>query len=133
LLGSETASVYNCSIIFKQIKLIEQESLKVQLQMRQILFYIFVCIGLHDSAQGFRVRHYLPDANNNTAKSIFEISPGQYMTGGFIVDKTSGENKLCLMGLNAQGQILWKKKYRNDLFEYLDNTFISRSYYKKNN
>ena len=101
--------------------------------MRLILIFIFLVLAVSTPAQGFRVRHYLPDANNNTAKSIFEISPGQYMTGGFIVDKTSGENKLCLMGLNAQGQILWEKKYRNDLFEYLDNTFISRSYYKKNN
>lgn len=37
------------------------------------------------------------------------------------------------MGLDNQGQILWKKKYGNSKFEYLNNSFISRSYYKQGN
>jgi hypothetical protein len=86
-------------------------------------------------AQGFRVRHYLPGVQNNTAKAIFETSPGNYITGGIVVESVNGisSNRLCVMGLGSQGQILWQKKYGNSRFEYLDNVFISRSYYKKDN
>lgn len=100
-------------------------------------FYIFILIAIQTLgiAQGFKVRHYLPGTQNNTAKSIFEISPGNYITGGVIIDNVNGmySNRLCLTGLDSLGQIQWVKKYGNYKFEYLDNNYISRSYYKKGN
>jgi len=66
---------------------------------------------------------------------MFESTPGNYITGGFVVEMVNNVscNRLCLMGLGAQGQIVWIKKYGNSKFEYLNNNFISRCFYKKNN
>lgn len=100
--------------------------------MRFLLAVIFVSLTWLLQAQGFRVRHYLPGTHNNTAKAIFESSPGNYITGGIVVDSVNGvySNRLCMMGLDAQGQIQWVKKYGNYKFEYLDNNFTTRSFYK---
>ncbi len=100
--------------------------------MHPFLTTILIIISLSTSAQGFRTRHYVPKAKNNISKAIFETTPGNYIAGGFITDSAS-VNRLCIMGLNAQGQVQWLKKYGNTKFQYLNNPFISRSYYKKGN
>lgn len=81
------------------------------------------------------MRHYLPGVKTHLSKAMFETSPGNYITGGIIVDSINGVycNRLCIMGLGSQGQILWVKKYGNSKFQYLNNLFISRSFYKQGN
>ena len=85
--------------------------------------------------QGFRSRFYLPGSFNNTARAIFETSPGNYFAAGFVADTLNGYNtdRLTIMGLNSIGQPLWAKKYGNAKFQYLMNTFIRRSFYKQGN
>ena len=87
------------------------------------------------SGQGFRSRFYLPGSFNNTARAIFETSPGNYFAAGFVADTLNGYNtdRLTIMGLNSIGQPLWAKKYGNAKFQYLMNTFIRRSFYKQGN
>jgi hypothetical protein len=101
--------------------------------MRQILFYIFVCIGLSVTAQGFKVRHFMPSTNTSLTKAVFETTPGNYFAGGIVVDSASGNNRLCIAGLGNQGQLLWTKKYGTNSFIYLNNPFVSRTFYKKDN
>ena len=103
--------------------------------MRYYFFYMLLSLTLTLTSQGFRVRHYLPGASTHLSKAIFETTPGNYITGGITVEIVNNVscNRLCLMGLNAQGQITWTKKYGNNKFEYLNNVFITRSYYKKDN
>lgn len=95
---------------------------------------IFLC-SLLSLSQGFKVRHYLPGVKNHLSKAIFETAPGNYIGGGIIVDSAQGiySNRLCIMGLDAQGQVQWTKKYGNYKFEYLNNSLISRSFYKRGN
>jgi hypothetical protein len=101
--------------------------------MRPFAIIIFFLTFLSAIGQGFRTRHFVPGALNNSSKAIFETSYGNYIAGGIIVDQTTGSNRLCVMGLDSLGKIIWTKKYGNLQFEYLDNTFISRSYVKQGN
>jgi hypothetical protein len=98
-----------------------------------IIFFFFTC--LFCSAQGFRTRQYFPASLANLTKTVFETTPGNYVAGGFIHDSVRGHysNRLCLVGLNSQGQVQWTKKYGNYQFEYLNNIFISRWFYKQGN
>lgn len=102
---------------------------------RIVLFILLALLSQAIKSQGFRVRHYLPSTQTNLSKAMFESTPGNYITGGFVVEMVNNVscNRLCLMGLGAQGQIVWIKKYGNSKFEYLNNNFISRCFYKKNN
>lgn len=43
--------------------------------MRISIAAIFTIFILTATGQGFRVRHYLPGTQNNTAKAIFETTP----------------------------------------------------------
>jgi hypothetical protein len=103
--------------------------------MRLLFNTIIIVLSLHAGAQGFKVRYYVPNALTNKAKTIFETSPGNYITAGFVVDSINGNyiNRLTLMVLDNNGQPLWTKKYGTEKFEYLDNGLITRSFYKKNN
>lgn len=101
--------------------------------MRIFLSLILACFTSFLSAQGgFRARNYIPGALTNIAKAMFETSPGNYIASGFILD-ADGNNRLIMMGLGSNGQMLWHKKYGNDKFMYLDNFFINRSFYKQEN
>ncbi len=101
--------------------------------MRFCLTYLLNVLFLVSYAQGFRVRHLVPGSALNLSKGIFETTPGNYIAGGIIVDSTSGGNRLCILGLGNQGQVLWTKKYGRNNFMYLDNPFITRSFYKQGN
>jgi hypothetical protein len=100
--------------------------------MHKYLIYILVIAHLGSNAQGFRSRYYLPNAKTNETKAIFESTPSNYIAGGFIVD-SAYTNRLCIMGLNSQGQLQWAKKYGSNKFMYLSNLLISRSFYKQGN
>ena len=100
--------------------------------MNKLVVYILVVAYFNSNAQGFRSRYYLPNTKTNLSKAIFETTPGNYIAGGLIVDSVY-TNKLCIMGLNSQGQLQWTKKYGNNKFMHLDNPFISNSYYKHDN
>ncbi|MBA3706831.1 MAG: T9SS type A sorting domain-containing protein, partial [Bacteroidetes bacterium] len=58
-----------------------------------------------------------------------------YIMGGIIVDSLNGVqfNRLALFGINNVGQRTWTKKYGSNKFQYLDNNFISRWFYKQDN
>jgi hypothetical protein len=100
--------------------------------MHKLVIYILVMAYFNSNAQGFRSRYYLPNAKNNASKAIFETTASNYIAGGLILD-SAYINKLCIMGLNSQGQLQWTKKYGNAKFMHLDNPFISNSYYKHGN
>ncbi|MCU0361367.1 MAG: T9SS type A sorting domain-containing protein [Bacteroidia bacterium] len=87
------------------------------------------------SQGGFRSRQYLPPAKNNVTKDIFEISPGNYLACGISVDTLNGvsTNKLTMMQLGSQGEVLGVKKYGNKQLEYLNNSFTARAFYKAGN
>ena len=103
--------------------------------MRHFLILISFFLTLLCNSQGFRTRHYHPGGLTNLSKAVFEATAGTYITGGMTVDTSNGgySNKLCLMGLNSQGQVQWTKKYGSNKFQYLNNNLISRSYYKQVN
>ena len=101
--------------------------------MRFCLTYLLNVLFLVSYAQGFRIRHLVPGSALNLSKGIFETTPGNYIAGGIIVDSTSGGNRLCILGLGNHGQVLWTKKYGSNNFMYLDNPFITRSFYKQGN
>lgn len=103
--------------------------------MRHVLFLIFFLTCLVVKSQGFKVRHSIPNASDNSSKALFEVSPGSYIGAGFVIDTSSGQpiNCIAIMGLGSQGQLLWTKKYKGHKIEYLNNGFIQRCFYKKNN
>lgn len=104
--------------------------------MRFLLSLCFLFNGsLALKSQGFRVRHYLPNELTSLSKAMFESTPGNYIGAGLVVESLNNVtyNRLCLVGLDAQGQITWTKKYGNTNWQYLNNPFISRSFYKKGN
>lgn len=84
---------------------------------------------------GFKTRHYPPLAYSSITRDIFEISPGKYFAGGLITDTLNGYliGKLVVTGLDSLGQILWSKKYGNLNFQYLNNPFTTRYFYKQGN
>nr|MBA3683518.1 hypothetical protein [Bacteroidota bacterium] len=84
---------------------------------------------------GFKRNFKLPYSLNNTTKNVFETTPGNYITCGIVVDTLNSfqTNRLAIMGLNSQGQLQWVKKYGNHKFEYLDNSLITKWFYKKDN
>jgi hypothetical protein len=104
---------------------------------KKLLYLIIVLsIGKFTYAQGgFKSRFYLPNSLNNTARCLFELSPGSYFAGGIVYDTLNGyyTNRLAIMGLNANGHLQWVKKYGNHKFEYLSNDFIRRCYFKQGN
>lgn len=103
--------------------------------MRFYIIFILLFGSFAIVAQGFRSRQYIPNALTNNAKAIFETSTGSYIAAGLIVDTINGQqtNRLVVTGLNANGQILWYKKYGNSKWIYLDQTFTIRSFYKHGN
>lgn len=98
-----------------------------------ILFLIFTLTSFSQS--GFRKRYYPPNTINSSTKDIFEVSPGNYVACGLAFDTLNGylTSKLILLGLNSNGNVLWQKKYGRKNFEYLNNPFTSRFFYKQGN
>lgn len=104
--------------------------------MRYLLsLYFLFNVSLALKSQGFRVRHYLPNELTSLSQAMFESTPGNYIGAGLVVETLNNVtcNRLCVVGMDAQGQITWTKKYGNSKFQYLTNNFIIRSYYKKGN
>lgn len=98
----------------------------------RILIIIFIFFSHFLNGQGgFKVKQY-PCQFNNGAKAIFETTPDNYITGTIGVDTVNNisTNRLTIMGLGNQGQVLWTKKYGTSKFEYLENTLITRSFFK---
>jgi hypothetical protein len=107
----------------------------LQKKMKNLFCYILLFVSCTLNSQGFKVRHYLANASSNSAKAMFESSPGNYITGGFAIDTSnaSSRNHIVIMGLGSQGEMLWSKKYKGHKIEYLNNGFIQRCFYKKDN
>ena len=84
---------------------------------------------------GFKRSFKVPNAFNNSTKTVFETIVGNYIVAGIVYDTLNGyyTNRLTLIGLNSQGQQQWTKKYGNVKFQYLDNIFISKWFYKQGN
>lgn len=103
--------------------------------MKNILIYLCLFLtGANLLAQGgFRTRYYSPNTLNSSTKDIFEVSPGNYIACGLAFDTVNGylTSKLILLGLNSSGNVLWQKKYGRKNFEYYNNPFTSRFFYKQ--
>lgn len=69
------------------------------------------------------------------ARGVFQTNQGNYISCGIVVDSLNGQtfNRLAILSLNSSGDLQWIKKYGSINFEYLDNSFISRSFYRKGN
>ncbi|MCW3077936.1 MAG: hypothetical protein JWO32_2545 [Bacteroidetes bacterium] len=104
----------------------------------KIYLTILITILLRQSLPGqggFKRQFKLPGSLNNTSKNVFETSPGNYIMCGLCVDTLNGflTNRLVLTGLNSIGQPQWTKKYGNSKFQYLDNSFITKWFFKQGN
>jgi hypothetical protein len=104
--------------------------------MRLFLIVIIIFHSTQGLAQGgFTSRIALANTLSHVSQALFETTPGNYFAAGIVVDSLNGYNynRLTIMGLNSGGQLNWTKKYGNRKFEHLDNSFISRSFYKQDN
>lgn len=104
--------------------------------MRFFVLIIVCLLSFTLRAQGgFKVRHYLPGSTNSVTKDIFETSPGNYVACGITIDTINGlnTNRLTVMKLDAQGQILLVKKYGTKNLEYLNNNLTRRAFYQDGN
>jgi hypothetical protein len=99
----------------------------------KIIFLCLFFVAEFCYSQGFKVRHPVPNSLTGVSRAIFETSPGVYFTAGLVTDTVNGQfaYRLAVMGLNAQGQITWVKKYGSSKFKYNSNPLIYRSYYKQ--
>jgi hypothetical protein len=84
---------------------------------------------------GFKRKIYLPGVITSLSKTIFEKPNGDYIAGGIIIDTINGftTNRLCIMGLTANGQTQWVKKYGSKKLIYINNPFINRSFFYHGN
>ena len=100
-----------------------------------ILFSIILAVTHSYSQGGFKRQFKLPFSKNNSTQAVFETTPNNYIMCGLVVDTLNNyqTNRLTLVGLNSQGQPQWVKKYGNKKFEYLDNTIITKWFYKQGN
>ncbi|MBL7933549.1 MAG: T9SS type A sorting domain-containing protein, partial [Bacteroidia bacterium] len=102
------------------------------------IFLITICVAVIQClafAQGFKTRHYVANASQNSSKALFESTLNNYVGLGFAVD-TSGNvarNQIVLTGLNSNGEVQWVKKHHGGAIEYLENGFIQRCFYKSGN
>ncbi len=84
---------------------------------------------------GFKRSFKLPNAFNNSTRAVFETTAGNYLVAGIVFDTLNNyyTNRLTLVGLNSQGRQQWTKKYGNVKFQYLDNIFLTKWFYKQGN
>ncbi|HQQ94388.1 MAG TPA: T9SS type A sorting domain-containing protein [Bacteroidia bacterium] len=104
--------------------------------MKLFVFIVVQLLSLALAAQGgFRSRQYLSGSINSITKDIFETSPGNYLACGITVDTLNGvnTNRVIIMKLGNQGEMIWSKKYGTKNLEYLNNNFICRTFYKQGN
>lgn len=103
--------------------------------MNRILLFFALIVPVLSDAQGFRRRHYLPGIDWHLSKAIYELNDGSYLAAGLVVEVVNNvqTNRLCIMGLDAQGQLLWSKKHGNSKFEYLNNNLVTKMFYKDGN
>ncbi len=82
---------------------------------------------------GFKRSFKLPNAFNNSTRAVFETTAGNYIVAGIVFDTLNNyyTNRLTLVGLNSQGRPQWTKKYGNVKFQYLDNIFLTKWFYKQ--
>jgi len=80
--------------------------------MRYILYLLFFLCSTLLKAQGFKVRHSIPNASANSTKALFEISPGNYIGAGFVIDTSSGQaiNCIAYYGIRQSRPIAVDKK-----------------------
>jgi hypothetical protein len=81
---------------------------------------LLVC---HSYGQGgFRRNIVLPNSKAHFSLGVEETTPNNYIHVGLVVDTLNGyqTNRLCIMGLNQNGQVQWVKKYGNHKFVYLN-------------
>lgn len=103
--------------------------------MRVFVLILFVLVSISLTGQGFRTRLYNNGASDNSARDIFEISPGNYLAAGFITDTSAGyvRTQILMTGIDALGAMLWTKKHHGGSIEYLENKFVTRCFYKQGN
>jgi len=102
--------------------------------MRHLVIIFLLSSYLINGQGGFRSKS-TPCPFFNGAKAVFETTPNNYIAGSIGIDTLGSfsTNRLVIMGLGPQGQPLWTKKYGDHKFEYLDNVFITRSFFKQGN
>lgn len=84
--------------------------------MRFSILLLFLSTQVVSKAQGWRTRHLLEPYTDFT-RCVFETTPNNYIGIGDKVD-INGNTTMCVMGLNAQGQLLWTKEYRDSTLTY---------------
>lgn len=92
----------------------------------RLLIILFLFSFYFAMAQGIRSRFYLPEGTNNATRAVFEMSPHHYFGAGF-------SDKLTVMGLDSLLHPIWIKKYGSSKFQYLNNIYTARSFYKTGN
>ena len=103
--------------------------------MRLLILFILLLYNCTVNGQGFKTRYKMPFGTNAITKAIFETSQGQYLGFGYCEDTLNGKflGEIVTMGLNANGNVNWIKKYGGQKLLYLNNTFTTRSIVKKGN
>ncbi len=91
----------------------------LNMKIRTTILFFFVQAILF-SQGGFKRQFKLPGVINHLATGIYQKANGDYIAGGIIFDTVQGysSNRLAIMGLNANGQLQWTKKYGSYKFEY---------------
>lgn len=87
------------------------------------------------SQGGFRSRFNLNGNIEQSSMAIFEVSNGGYLSAGISIDTINNKfrYRLSMMGLNSTGQLQWVKHYGNLKFEFVNNIFLRRSFYRDGN
>lgn len=90
------------------------------MKLRIGIVFLFLPL-LFFSQGGFKRQFNLPGVVSNHSKGIYQKPNGDYIAGGIVIDTLQGFsfNRLAIMGLDANGQLQWSKKYGDLKFEYL--------------
>src|ERR1700754_1248068 len=96
--------------------------------MKYKIIVIFILISLLAKTQGGFSRQYdLANSIQSSATDAFEAPNGNIILTGSTIDTLKNTNVLCIVGLDATGNFLWRKDYGRSTFQYLNNGFISRN------
>ena len=81
---------------------------------------------------GFKRSITLQNAKVQVSHGIIETNTNNYLHVGLVIDTLNGyqSSKLCVTGLNYNGQVQWIKKYGNHKFEFTDHP-LKFEYLKK--
>jgi hypothetical protein len=100
-----------------------------QIKNNSVFLLLILSISFSTAQGGWKKKYYLQNSSVSVCRNVIEAPNGNLIMVGLTYDtlNNNSSNRLTLIGTDAIGNMLWRKDYGSQNFEYLDNVVAPKA------